>query len=207
MEPEVYFSDYYEVETVCGTEIIPADVLRGVEKAGDLDGFLEGEPLDPDEPIEAREGWLYRLQMPGYLDCTDWCVAATEAEAYADLLEYYGGSGQGESRDRWDHWEEHAHRKAGLCLQCGRESRGGDTCSEECDLREVELHGPQEDDITTEDHETFYQYGKVYVEVEEGGDWRRVLADRMDEDQFWPNVFWISDHGNIHLIRELCDAE
>jgi len=56
---------------------------------------------------------------------------------------------------------------------------------------------PDEDSITTEDHQTWFQYGKVYHQ----GD-ANSLRRKMDKDQFWPDVFWISDHGNAHLILD-----
>lgn len=76
---------------------------------------------------------------------------------------------------------------------------------------------PEEGDITTEDHETFYQYGKLVLERMPGS-WR-IVSDRvstwlmydtedyttalrayMERVQFWPNCWFISDHGNAHLM-------
>lgn len=37
-----------------------------------------------------REGWGARLSAPGYMDCTDWLVFSTEAEARAYLEEFFG---------------------------------------------------------------------------------------------------------------------
>jgi hypothetical protein len=55
---------------------------------------------------------------------------------------------------------------------------------------------PQEDleegDITTTDHEHWYQYGRPYVT---GND--LALAEAMVGDRFFPNVWFISDHGNV----------
>ncbi len=56
---------------------------------------------------------------------------------------------------------------------------------------------PEEGDITTEDHEHWFQYGKPY----HTGDYPSLKA-KMDADKFWPNVFWVSDHGNAHLVTE-----
>jgi len=50
-------------------------------------------------------------------------------------------------------------------------------------------------DISTTDHQKWYQYGKLYHQGSEDS-----LKQKMDKDQFWPNVFFISDHGNAHLI-------
>lgn len=80
---------------------------------------------------------------------------------------------------------------------------------------------PQEGDITTEDHRTFYQDGRKVLEpatprVDIGTLWYgysngvqfklravdHVAALRvyMEHVKFWPNVWWISDHGNAHRM-------
>lgn len=61
---------------------------------------------------------------------------------------------------------------------------------------------PQEDDYTTSDHCEFYQNGKLVVEVDkDADDWRPAVRAHMDKEQFWPNVWFISDHGNAHLLN------
>ena len=60
---------------------------------------------------------------------------------------------------------------------------------------------PGEGDITTEDHLTFYQYGREYLRVDDGDDYKQALIIKMQTDQFFPNVWFISDHGNAHLIE------
>ena len=55
-----------------------------------------------------------------------------------------------------------------------------------------------EDDITTEDHLSFYQYGRLVVQVTEDEDAPAALRAYMDAQSFWPNVWSISDHGNVH---------
>lgn len=86
---------------------------------------------------------------------------------------------------------------------------------------------PQEDDITTGDHQRFYQNGRLVLRLDnpdaESGDsdaghytylapgmrWRNLgtfeccedaLRAYMDATQYWPNCWFISDHGNAHLI-------
>lgn len=65
---------------------------------------------------------------------------------------------------------------------------------------------PCEGDITTEDHLLFMQYGKTYLEVPASEEERdpgaamRALRAKMDSDKFWPDVWFISDHGNAHRI-------
>ena len=61
-----------------------------------------------------------------------------------------------------------------------------------------ESSGPREEDIVTEDHMRWYRVGdrrRVYFTGDEYG-----LAQKMNADKFWPNVWWISDHGNAHMI-------
>jgi hypothetical protein len=64
---------------------------------------------------------------------------------------------------------------------------------------EAEHVAPDEDggDYTTNDHVRFYQYGKRVVTVEGDADWRDAVQAHMDANQFFPNVWLISDHGNV----------
>ena len=61
---------------------------------------------------------------------------------------------------------------------------------------EAEPEEPDEDDITTEDRRHWYQSGKLYVT----GHIDDVRA-AMERDGFFPNLWFISDHGNAHLIK------
>ncbi len=63
------------------------------------------------------------------------------------------------------------------------------------DVQLDEPNGPGEDDITTEDHHKWYQYGKLYFEGDTHG-----LKKQMDKDKFWPSVWFVSDHGNAHPV-------
>jgi len=60
---------------------------------------------------------------------------------------------------------------------------------------------PDEDSITTGDHRKFYQYGKLAFELTEGENVNQGIERELNKMQFWPNVFFISDHGNAHLIH------
>ena len=99
-----------------------------------------------------------------------------------------------------------------------------DDAADEHDCTNIEANGPQDGDITTENRERYYQYGKLVlqrVRTRNGNvltdDWYyrsgtmaflgtfgddEVAAVRayMDKTQFWPNVWDISDHGNAHLM-------
>jgi len=71
---------------------------------------------------------------------------------------------------------------------------------------------PEEGDWVTEDHRTFVSHGspRDRFTVPDGYDWETVLTvlrARMDADRFWPNVWFISDHGNAHLILVATDEE
>lgn len=95
MEPEIVEGDWWEVEFRGETNVFPvehfsiADVERAIgykralTKAGVLDDSITYE-------LKQRHGFGARLSMPGYLDCTDWCVLDTEKEARDYLLEMYG---------------------------------------------------------------------------------------------------------------------
>jgi hypothetical protein len=68
-----------------------------------------------------------------------------------------------------------------------------------------EPQSPEEDDITTVDHHTFYQYGKLWLETPEDWEWEetaKAIQAQMEKDRFFPNCWWISDHGNAHLITD-----
>lgn len=95
MQPVIEHGEYFEIETTCGTEIVPADValpfIRPVNMQTTLLlPYLEGTPNDPDEILEPKTGWLARMSAPGYLDCTSWTAHETELEAEEYLEEMYG---------------------------------------------------------------------------------------------------------------------
>jgi hypothetical protein len=63
---------------------------------------------------------------------------------------------------------------------------------------------PDEEDLVTSDHATFFIRGQEHkgpvVTVEPHEDWRREVKRFMIREQWYPNVWWISDHGNPHLL-------
>jgi hypothetical protein len=70
----------------------------------------------------------------------------------------------------------------------------------EAELTE-EFSEPEEGDYTTGDYSKFYQYGKLVVQADiDADDWRPAVQAHMDKEQFFPNVWCISDHGNAHLL-------
>lgn len=92
MQPQIYLTYYFVVNTSMGTEIVPYDVIgrtMNVHVDALLD-YLEGTPDDPDGLCEVSTGYIARLSAPGYLDCTDWSVFDTEDEAREYLRDTYG---------------------------------------------------------------------------------------------------------------------
>lgn len=69
--------------------------------------------------------------------------------------------------------------------------------------------GPSEeagDIVIGQDDRSAYQYGKEIARVSQADKdidsdaLYRAIVDHMEEDQFWPDVWWISDHGNPNCI-------
>jgi hypothetical protein len=96
---------------------------------------------------------------------------------------------------------------------CERDARAADEA-------EDEQNGPQDDDLTTTDHITFYYHGghKAFHLIEGsdgmfqidahprrhvGGKYatvERAIRAFMQAEQYWPSCWFISDHGNAHLM-------
>lgn len=91
MVPQVERGAWFVVELADGgSDVVPADVVGDVnpETPDGLAAFLdyvEGVP----ESAERRECWAARLSAPGYMDCTGWTLADSEAEARAELRESF----------------------------------------------------------------------------------------------------------------------
>lgn len=85
MVPEIEHMSAWHVETTCGTECVPVDV---VGNAATLQDFVEGKLLEVDP--ELVSGWFARLSAPGYMDCTGWSGPfATEDEAREHIRDFY----------------------------------------------------------------------------------------------------------------------
>jgi hypothetical protein len=59
---------------------------------------------------------------------------------------------------------------------------------------------PQEGDYTTTDHVRFFQYGKLALTVGRDEDVSAALANHMEQQRFYADVWFVSDHGNAHRI-------
>lgn len=63
---------------------------------------------------------------------------------------------------------------------------------------------PEEEDLLTDDCVRFFRkgfehHGSVIV-VAEDADWRREVKRYMLREQWYPNIWLVSDHGNFHLL-------
>lgn len=58
---------------------------------------------------------------------------------------------------------------------------------------------PEEGDYTTDDFRTFYVNGKPVVTVPDDVRWQDAVAAHMNQEQYFPNVWRVSDHGNCEL--------
>jgi hypothetical protein len=90
-------------------------------------------------------------------------------------------------------------KTSGKCRICG-ESHIDDGYDY---LMTYEDEGPTEGDIVTEDHSRFYQDGKLafVVDLDASHTEMSVQIGRyMKKTSYWPNVWFLSDHGNYHLI-------
>lgn len=88
------------------------------------------------------------------------------------------------------------------------ETREDDDLDEEPEPGDSDLQGeeadgddePDEDSITTDDHRKFWQYRKLVLTIDEDDNVEDALVAYMNREQFWPDCYWISDHGNAHRI-------
>lgn len=187
MQPFIEQGEWYLIDGPAGTEYIPCDIVGHVQPyngqgsidiPGDLADYCENKTC---WQIEKVEGFGARLSAPGYLDCTEWSVFETEEEAKTYLAETYD-----------------------LCPDCLGELDEDCVCHE---CNPPEDNEPIEGDITSSDHVHWYQYGKLVLTTADpndkhtpADDYKAQLAAFMNREQYWPNVWWISDHGNAHLI-------
>ena len=119
MEPEIIIDDFLELDGNHGGYVIPLDALLS-KRAADVvrqelprtdptielkntlrfrpdafrDAIEEIRKIYPGNRLESVTLRLNmfgaRLTMPGYLDCTDWTLHETEADAREALADMYG---------------------------------------------------------------------------------------------------------------------
>jgi hypothetical protein len=153
----------------------------------------------------------------GTLDTVLRCSECNEEMRYSTPMDAYdetdgpcehgvksGGDGCSDCRDAWI---------AELITECSDEH----VCAVDED---DEPNGPQDDDLTTSDHISFYYHGghkAFHLQETSKGTFRinahprrhvpgeyatveRAIRAFMQAEQYWPNCWFISDHGNAHLM-------
>lgn len=92
----------------------------------------------------------------------------------------------------------------GLCGDCA-EAGCDETGQSEC-MRDDAYGGgdePAEGDWVTSDHINFYEQGgtgKLLFSVDPDEDMEAAIEREMQRQGYFPDVWWISDHGNPHRI-------
>jgi hypothetical protein len=88
---------WIEIDGTDGITAVPADIAGDVLVAVKLGNNGRAEELALEFysgsqvfEVTAREGFGARMSAPGFLDCTEWSVFHTEAEAQQYLSETYG---------------------------------------------------------------------------------------------------------------------
>ena len=96
-QPEIHKCDWYSIETMNGTYFVQAAYLPKNPKPSDFQDYVEGS-IEGDEEIEfLKDKYGFRMQMPGYMDSTDFNAYDTEIECVVDLLE--------ESEQQLESWD------------------------------------------------------------------------------------------------------
>lgn len=106
MQPEIIHDLFLTIETRDGDTVIPADLV-GSLVSGPASMDMDNVPryvrdlwesalrpyLDSHAPIQsvtAKHAYGARLSAPGYMDCTEWALFDSEAEAREYLADTYG---------------------------------------------------------------------------------------------------------------------
>lgn len=82
------------------------------------------------------------------------------------------------------------------CEECCSILEDDGSCFD-CDHADAEDE-PEDDDYIIQD-DGVYQSGKLITDATEWEDCRDAIKAHMDSEQFYPNVWILSDHGNAHL--------
>lgn len=69
MEPQATYEAFAIVDTNCGIENIPCELVGNNPSENDVRDYLEGNKI---YDIKVTTGWFVRLSAPGYMDCTKW---------------------------------------------------------------------------------------------------------------------------------------
>ncbi len=151
-----------------------SDAIEYVNQADDYGDSLRGEWFASDDRTRTiYHGSFGNDHSPGASHYTNAEVFATEEEYRAKLAE-------------WEALPEY--------LPTDDEDAEDDTDEDE------EADEPQEGDYTTADHRKWFQYGRLVLDLAEDADHLKALAEHMKAGNYYPSVWFISDHGNAHRI-------
>jgi hypothetical protein len=100
MRPFIEYGDWVEIDGDSGITYVPGDIfmsdfLETVRQSEEVTDDILEEVRDYYESstihsVTITTGFGARMSAPGYMDCTEWSVFGTEAEAEEYLEEYYG---------------------------------------------------------------------------------------------------------------------
>lgn len=83
----------------------------------------------------------------------------------------------------------------------------GEVYHRECYEKDEEEYKTQEDDYYTQDYRHFFQYRKLVVTVPMKNtdknipdDWRPYVKEHMEQERFWPNVWFQGERGVLDLL-------
>lgn len=102
MTPDIQQGRFYLIETTEGTEVVPGNMVGRQPALKTFRPYINGKMIAGYKP-EEREGFYFRMSASGYMDCTDWSHAETEAEAIEELLSTYGSDAE-DPKDMYE-WE------------------------------------------------------------------------------------------------------
>ena len=90
MKPQIFKTHYWEVDGDSGTTIVPVDVCDADPKMDNaaqiklMSSYYEGFEISN---MERKNGWLYRLSAPGYMDATEYEAFPSYREALEHALD------------------------------------------------------------------------------------------------------------------------
>jgi hypothetical protein len=89
-----------------------------------------------------------------------------------------------------------------MCDQCADDALSSGVFTTHDDDENDEPSEPEEGDYVTTDHVHWYEHGtgKLLLTVPEDGDYKAAIRDHMEDEALFSNVWFLSDHGNAHLI-------
>ncbi len=86
MTPNIWKEDVWVVETVDGTDLVPASLVPASPIADDFLDYVQDQIVEYDLK---KDAWCAQLSASGYMDQTELSLHESEEEAAAYLVEEY----------------------------------------------------------------------------------------------------------------------